>query len=171
VLTKPRSSLSQKPRNTSSEPKVFTTSSSSIQTEEVFRGIITVQTDPELPRIATSIEIQTDEPEPDVSRSVSLLITPEHDETLASSSSIVLSLTLKEHLDSSHLTDAPPFYNFVTELEQVNNALMDRHKGITIPICGIPGGISADAGVRSDKSKSNWLLLDYEVRVYVSKRD
>lgn len=126
------------------EPKVFT-SSSSIQTEEVFRGIIAVQTDPELPRITSSIEIQTDEPEPEVSRSVSPQVTPEDDEALASSSSTVLPPTPKGHLDSPHLTDAPPSYNFVTELEQVNNALMDRHKGITIPIRGIPGGISADA--------------------------
>lgn len=129
---------------TDPEPKVFT-SSSSIQTEEVFRGIIAIQTDPELPRITTSIEIQTDEPEQEVSRSVSPLVTPEDDEALASSSSTVLPPTPKGHLDSPHLTDAPPSYNFVTELEQVNNALMDRHKGITIPIRGIPGGISADA--------------------------
>lgn len=129
---------------TDPEPKVFT-SSSSIQTEEVFRGIIAIQTDPELPRITTSIEIQTDEPEQAVSRSVSPLVTPEDDETLASSSSTVLPPTPKGHMDSPHLTDAPPSYNFVTELEQVNNALMDRHKGITMPIRGIPGGISADA--------------------------
>ncbi|KAG2364561.1 hypothetical protein BDR07DRAFT_1482342 [Suillus spraguei] len=107
---------------TDPEPKVLT-SSSSIQTEEVPHAIIAIQTDSELPRITSSIEIQTDEPESEVTRSVSP----------------------QGHLDSPHLNDAPPSYNFVTELEQVNNALMDRHKGITIPIRGIPGGISADA--------------------------
>ncbi|KAG1852942.1 hypothetical protein C8R48DRAFT_346450 [Suillus tomentosus] len=126
------------------EPKVLT-SSSSIQTEEVPRGIIAVQTDPELPRITSSIEIQTDEPESEISRSVSPQVTPEDDEALASSSSTVLPPTPKGHLDAPHLNDAPPSYNFVTEFEQVNNALIERHKGITIPIRGIPGGISADA--------------------------
>lgn len=129
---------------TDPEPMVLT-SSSSVQTEKVPCDIIAVQTDPELPRITSSIEIQTDEPESEVSRSVSPQVTPEDDEALASSSSTVLPPTPKGHLDSPHLNDAPPSYNFVTELEKVNNALMDRHKGITIPIRGIPGGISADA--------------------------
>lgn len=129
---------------TDPEPKVLT-SSSSIQTEEAPRTIIAIQTDSELPRITSSIEIQTDEPESEVTRSVSPQVTPEDDETLASSSSTVLPPTPKGHLDSPHLNDAPPSYNFVTELEQVNKTLMDRHKGITIPIRGIPGGISADA--------------------------
>jgi hypothetical protein len=30
--------------------------------------------------------------------------------------------------------------------------------------------LTAYQDVRSDKSETNWLLLDYEVRVYVSKR-
>ncbi|KAG1750268.1 hypothetical protein EDB19DRAFT_1679420 [Suillus lakei] len=130
---------------TDPEPKILT-SSSSIQTEEVSRGIFAVQTDPDMPRITSSIEIQTDEPES--SRSASPQVTPEDDEALASSSSTVLPPTPKGHLESPHLNDAPPSYNFVTELEQtnvVNDALMDRHKGITIPICGIPGGISEEA--------------------------
>lgn len=142
---------------TDPELKVLT-SSSSIQTEEVSRSIIAVQTDPEFPRITSSIEIQTDELEIEVSRSVSPLVTAEDDETLASSSSTVLPPTPKGHLDSPHLNDAPPSYNFVTELEQVNNALMDRHKGITIPIRGIPGGISADA-------VAEWKVLKEELGV------
>ncbi|KAG1729832.1 uncharacterized protein EDB91DRAFT_801445 [Suillus paluster] len=131
---------------TDPEPKV-PTCASSVQTEEVSRRIFAVQTDPELPRITSCIEIQTDDLESEVSRSASPQVTLEDDETLASSSSTVLPPTPKGHLDP-HLNDAPPSYNFVTELEQsnvVNNALMDRHKGITIPIRGIPGGISEDA--------------------------
>lgn len=126
------------------------TSSFSLQTEEVSCGTFAVQTDPEVipvPRITSSIEIQTDEPEPEVSRSVSPQGTPEDDEALASSSSTLIPPTPKGYPEP-HPSDAPPSYNFVTELEQssiINNALMDQHKGITLPIRGIPGGISEDA--------------------------
>ncbi|OAX32911.1 hypothetical protein K503DRAFT_869881 [Rhizopogon vinicolor AM-OR11-026] len=134
---------------TDPEPKIFI-SSFSVQTEEVRRGTSAVQTDLEAkPASPTtlSIEVQTDEPEPEVSRSVSPQATPEDDEALASSSSTVIPPTPRGHPEP-HPSDEPPSYNFVTELEQssiINNTLMDQHKGITLPIRGIPGGISEDA--------------------------
>jgi len=122
------------------------TSSFSIQTEEVSCGTFAIQTDPEatpVARITSSIEIQT-EPESEASRSASPHGTPEDDEALASSSSTVIPPTPKGHL-GLHPVEAPPSYNFVTELEQSSMAMMDHHDGISFPIRGIPGGISEDA--------------------------
>ncbi|OJA15153.1 hypothetical protein AZE42_04685 [Rhizopogon vesiculosus] len=151
---------------TDPEPKILT-SSFSVQTEEVRRGTSAVQTDleakPASP-ITLSIEVQTDEPEPEISRSASPQATPEDDEALASSSSTVIPPTPRGHPEP-HPSDAPPSYNFVTELEQssiINNTLMDQHKGITLPIRGIPGGISEDA-VEEWKALKEELGMECEI--------
>ncbi|EGO24332.1 hypothetical protein SERLADRAFT_361453 [Serpula lacrymans var. lacrymans S7.9] len=143
---------------TDPEPSI-PTASSYTQTDDPPVVIpVSTQTDPEpviIPKLTASIEIQTDDPEPEVSRSPSPHVTPEDDETMASSSSTVLPPTPKaqslDHLHP-HPHDLPPSYHQVAELDEderdwrvAAETLKKWHEGVKIPIEPAPKGISDDA--------------------------
>lgn len=136
---------------TEPEPQV-PTATFAMQTEETLLTSFAIQTEPEplpVPRITTSIEVQTDAPEPErgpevyvesePSRSPSPIII--EDASLASSSSTVLPPTPKGVLAHN---DLPPSYAQIASSEPLET-LQKWHHGLQLPISGLPSGISEDA--------------------------
>ncbi|TFK36663.1 hypothetical protein BDQ12DRAFT_706206 [Crucibulum laeve] len=154
---------------TDAEPKILK-SSFGLQTEEPPTRIFAIQTDPEPippPRVTIEMEIQTDQVEEEeqlVSRSPS----PQHDESLASSSSTIIPPTPKaqpHHLELP--TDQPPAYNQIntTRNEEEERdwgfaaeTLKKWHHGVKIPFEPVPGGISEEAA-------EEWKALKEELGV------
>lgn len=134
---------------TEPEPQV-PTATFAMQTEETLLTSFAIQTEPELlpvPRITTSIEVQTDTPEPergpevDVEPEPSRSPSPIEDASLASSSSTVLPPTPKGVLVHN---DLPPSYAQIASSEPLET-LQKWHHGLQLPIGGLPPGISEDA--------------------------
>lgn len=109
-----------------------------------------IQTEPEslpIPRVTASIEIQTDaveperRPEADIEPEPSRSPSPVEEESLASSSSTVLPPTPK---GGAALNDLPPSYSQVASSDPLET-LQKWHRGLLLPISGLPSGISEDA--------------------------
>lgn len=141
-------------------PVVF---SASIQTNESPCASMEIQTDPEPvppPVLRSEIEIQTDELE--LEPSFAPEPTEADDEALASSSSTLVPATPKPEkvqLDSpAH--DLPPAYNQVTDdLSRIADETLETwHKGLKLPIQGLPGGVSEEAA-------EDWRALKAELGV------
>ncbi|KAG6332062.1 hypothetical protein ID866_7025 [Astraeus odoratus] len=141
---------------TEPEPRVITFPFG-VQTEETSQSSSSIQTDPEslpIPKITTSMEVQTEvpeEPEPQLwpssesSRSSSPL--QYEDEGMVSSSSTVLPPTPKGDL-SHQPSDLPPSYTQVASQSESTDPLellKKWHNGLALPIGPLPGGVSEDA--------------------------
>ncbi|KAI6154610.1 hypothetical protein BKA82DRAFT_16683 [Pisolithus tinctorius] len=145
-------------------PIPILTSVCAIQTDGARLLSSSIQTEAEpvpIPKITTSIEVQTDIPveavhpvEPSSPERVPSPLEDE-EEAMTSSSSTLLPPTPKSSLLASpHLQphDLPPSYNQVASQSSSSATLTDPrellktwHKGLELPISPLPGGISEDA--------------------------
>ncbi|KAL0953116.1 hypothetical protein HGRIS_004385 [Hohenbuehelia grisea] len=153
---------------TDPEPKILT-ATFSVQTEEPPQESFSVQTEPEpLPpvKITCDMDIQTDEPEPEV------IEDPIPEEPIASSSSTsststALPSTPKAALHDLDTTgDQPPAYTQLSEQAQAQRdfrvaaeTLQKWHPGTSIPVAAAP------AGEISEEALEEWRALKEELGV------